>query len=106
MAGQRAQIVDFGATDTDGGFVNLRTGDVLSVDAMLCRFDRAELLQVPIGHRHQRLAGRRRSQSPREDHAHRDYCSGTCRRTTTRETAESATPSDTQQISRKPTALW
>ena len=60
---EKPSIEDFVATD-EGGFLNLRSGEVLSVDEMLCRYGRAEVESVPIGHRRQRLAGRRRSPSP------------------------------------------
>jgi hypothetical protein len=63
MSEQKSPITYFVATDDIGGFFNLRTGEVLDVDEMLCRYGRAELESVAIGHRHQRSTGRRRSQS-------------------------------------------
>ena len=48
---QKPSIEDFVATDDSGGFVNLKTGEVLDAGAMLRLFSRAELLQVPVGRR-------------------------------------------------------
>ena len=59
---QTTSIEDFVAIDDSGCFVNLKTGDVLDVAAMLPLFSQDELLQVPLGRRplqqHQ-SAGRR-----------------------------------------------
>jgi hypothetical protein len=61
MSEQQSPITGF--TD-EGGFLNLRTGEVLGIAAMLSCYTRAELESVPIGHRHQRPAGRRRWSPP------------------------------------------
>jgi hypothetical protein len=45
------QITDFVATDDSGGFLNLRTGVVFDIEDMLRSFTRAEVLQIPLGHR-------------------------------------------------------
>lgn len=63
MSEEYSPITDFIATDDSGGFFNLRTGEVLDASEMLSRYGRAAVETVPIGHRHQRLAGRRRSPS-------------------------------------------
>jgi hypothetical protein len=55
----KSPITDYVAT-AEGGFLNLVTGEVLGVTEMLCRFSRAEVETVPIGHRHQQKAFRRR----------------------------------------------
>ena len=46
MSEQKSPITDFVATDDSGGFFNLRTGRVLSVDEMLCRYTRSELESI------------------------------------------------------------
>ena len=48
---EKPSIADFVATDDSGGFVNLKTGEVLDAGAMLRLFSSAELLQVPLGRR-------------------------------------------------------
>jgi hypothetical protein len=48
---EKPSIEDFVATDTDGGFVNLKTGEVLYIGAMLRLFSEDELMQVPVGRR-------------------------------------------------------
>jgi hypothetical protein len=45
----KPSIGDFVATDDSGGFVNLKTGEVLDAGAMLRLFSGDELLQVPVG---------------------------------------------------------
>jgi hypothetical protein len=60
MSEERAPITDCVAT-AEGGFLNLQTGEVLSIDVMLSRYSRAEVESVPTGHRRQRPAGNRRS---------------------------------------------
>lgn len=47
----KPSIGDFVATDDSGGFVNLKTGEVLDAGAMLRLFSGDELLQVPVGRR-------------------------------------------------------
>lgn len=63
MSDQQSPITDFVATD-EGGFLNLVTGELLSVDAMLSRYSRAELETVSTGHRRLWFKGRRRSPAP------------------------------------------
>jgi hypothetical protein len=46
---KQSPIADYITTDTDGGFVNLRAGESLGADEMLCHFYRAELETVPVG---------------------------------------------------------
>jgi hypothetical protein len=48
---EKPSIEDFVATDDSGGFVNLKTREVLDAGAMLRLFSWAELLQVPVGRR-------------------------------------------------------
>jgi hypothetical protein len=69
MSEHKSPITDFVATDDSGGFFNLRTGEVLSVDEMLCLYTRSALESVPIGYRRQRSAFRRQSQPPAQSAA-------------------------------------
>ena len=62
MSEQKSPITDYVATDDCGGFFNLKTGAILSVDAMLSRYSRAELETVPTGQRHWNVAYRREQQ--------------------------------------------